>query len=269
MISPLEQDLGNSSEVKTLVFVLDGVLRNIPIAVLYDGKRKEYLMQKPYALALVPGLQLFDLRPLQRERLKVLTAGVSEQRQVEGRSFDKLPNVVEELQQIGSTVASLSLLNPKFTEANLEQQIKSGAFSVVHLATHGKFSSDPEETFILAYNQLLKSSEWNNLLQTNKQSPSSIIELLVLSACETAKGDNRATLGLAGIAVRAGARSTLATLWQVSDRSTAALMEQFYKELTNPEVTKAEALHRAQQALFKQYKAPYYWAPYVLVGNWL
>jgi CHAT domain-containing protein len=269
MISPLEQDLGNSSEVKTLVFVLDGVLRNIPISVLYDGKRKEYLMQKPYALALVPGLQLFDLRPLQRERLKVLTAGVSEQREVEGRAFDKLPNVVEELQQIGSTVASLSLLNPSFTEANLEQQIKSGAFSVVHLATHGKFSSDPEETFILAYNQLLKSSEWNNLLRTNKQSPSSIVELLVLSACETAKGDNRATLGLAGIAVRAGARSTLATLWQVSDRSTAALMEQFYKELTNPEVTKAEALHRAQQAVFKQYKAPYYWAPYILVGNWL
>jgi CHAT domain-containing protein len=89
LIEPLEQDLENSSEVKTLVFVLDGVLRNIPMSVLYDGKRQEYLMQKPYALALVPGLQLFDLRPLQRERLKVLTAGVSEQREVEGRKFDE------------------------------------------------------------------------------------------------------------------------------------------------------------------------------------
>jgi CHAT domain-containing protein len=268
LISPLEQDLKNS-EVKTLVFVLDGVLRNIPMSVLYDNKGQEYLMQKPYAIALVPGLQLFDLRPLQRERLKVLIAGVSEKQDVEGRKFDELPNVVEELQQVGSVVPSESLLNPKFTEANLQQQINSGAFSTVHIATHGKFSSDPEETFILAYNELLKSNDLNNLLRINNQSPSSIIELLVLSACETAQGDNRATLGLAGIAVRAGARSTLSTLWQVSDRSTAELMGQFYKELTEPEVTKAEALHQAQLVVFKQYKAPYYWAPYVLVGNWL
>ncbi|MEP0755278.1 CHAT domain-containing protein [Trichocoleus sp. Lan] len=270
LIEPLEKDLeNNSSEVKTVVFVLDGVLRNIPMSVLYDGKRQEYLMQKPYALAVVPGLQLFDLRPLQRERLKVLTAGVSEQRQFGGRKFEKLPNVVQELQQIKNIAPSESLLNPKFTEGNLEQQINSGAFSIVHIATHGKFSSNPEETFILTYDRLLDSNNLNNLLRVNNQSSSNIIELLVLSACETAKGDNRATLGLAGIAVRAGARSTLATLWQVSDRSTSELMEQFYKELTKPELTKSEALHQAQQALFKQYKAPYYWAPYVLVGNWL
>ncbi len=269
LLEPLEQDLENSTEVKTLVFVLDGVLRNIPMSVLYDAKRQEYLMQKPYALALVPGLQLFDLRPLQRERLEVLTAGVSEPQEVEGQKFNQLPNVVQELQQVGSIVPSESLLNPKFTGANLEQQINSGAFSVVHIATHGKFSSDPDETFILAYNQLLKSKELNNLLQINNQSTSRSVELLVLSACETAQGDNRATLGLAGIALRAGARSVLSTLWQVSDRSTAELMARFYKELTNSEVTKAQALHQAQLALFKQYKAPYYWAPYVLVGNWL
>jgi CHAT domain-containing protein len=239
------------------------------MSVLYDRKSQEYLMQKPYALALVPGLQLFDLRPREQERLEVLTAGVSEQREVEQRRFDELPNVVEELQQIGSVVPSESLLNPEFTEANLQEQINSGAFSTVHIATHGKFSSDPEETFILAYDQLLNSNDLNNLLRSNNQSSSSIVELLVLSACETAQGDNRATLGLAGIAVRAGARSTLATLWQVSDHSTAKLMEQFYKELTNPKLTKSQALHQAQLKLFKQYKAPYYWAPFILVGNWL
>jgi CHAT domain-containing protein len=194
---------------------------------------------------------------------------VSETEEVEGRKFEPLPNVVGELQQIGSVVPSELLLNPQFTEANLQQQINSGAFSTVHIATHGKFSSDPEETFILAHNQLLKSNDLNNLLRINSQSSSSTIELLVLSACETAQGDNRATLGLAGIAVRAGARSTLSTLWQVSDRSTAELMGQFYKELTKPDVAKAEALHQAQLAVFKQYKAPFYWAPYVLVGNWL
>ncbi|HEY9829042.1 MAG TPA: CHAT domain-containing protein [Stenomitos sp.] len=269
LIRPLEPDLENTREVKTLVFVLDGVLRNIPMSVLYDSHKKEYLMQKPYAVGLVPGLQLFDLRSLQREKLEILTAGVSEQRQVERRNFNELPNVVDELQQVGSILPSELLLNPKFTEANLQQQINSGAFSVVHIATHGQFSSDPEETFILAYDQLLKSSDLNNLLRINNQSSSKSVELLVLSACETAQGDNRATLGLAGIAVRAGARSVLSTLWQVSDRSTADLMGQFYKELANPGVTKAEALHQAQLALFQQYKAPYYWAPYVLVGNWL
>ncbi|MBD2018484.1 CHAT domain-containing protein [Microcoleus sp. FACHB-53] len=269
LIRPLEQELENTREVKTLVFVLDGVLRNIPMSVLYDGKKKEYLMQKPYAVALVPGLQLFDLRSLQREKLEILTAGVSEQREVERRKFNELPNVVDELQQVGSILPSELLLNLKFTGANLQTKINSGAFSVVHIATHGKFSSDPEETFILAYDQLLNSSDLNNMLRINNQSSSKSVELLVLSACETAQGDNRATLGLAGIAVRAGARSVLSTLWQVSDRSTAELMGQFYKELTNPGVTKAEALHQAQLALFKQYKAPYYWAPYVLVGNWL
>ncbi|MBD0343444.1 MAG: CHAT domain-containing protein, partial [Coleofasciculus sp. Co-bin14] len=101
---------------------------------------------------------------------------------------------------------------------------------------------------------------------------SSPIELLVLSACQTALGDNRAALGIAGVAVRAGARSTLATLWAVNDEATAALMVRFYQELANSTVTKAEALRRAQQSILKdpRYRQhPYYWAPYVLVGNWL
>ncbi|KYC37398.1 hypothetical protein WA1_48240 [Scytonema hofmannii PCC 7110] len=264
LLKPLAQDLEMNQEVKTLVFVLDGVLRNLPMSVIYDTQRQEYLMQKPYALAVLPSLQPFDLRPLQREQLEVLTAGVSEARS----PFPALPNVVEELQQIGSVVPAKSLLNPKFTTANLQQQMSSGVFSAVHIATHGKFSSDPEETFILTYDKLLKTNDLNNLLKSNNTNPLRKIELLVLSACETARGDNRATLGLAGIAVRAGARSTLATLWQVKDSSTAELMGQFYKELTNPKVTKAEALHQAQLALFERYKAPYDWSPYILVGNW-
>jgi CHAT domain-containing protein/Flp pilus assembly protein TadD len=269
LISPLEEDLENHKEIKTLVFVLDGALRNIPMSVLYDGKRQEYLLEKQYAIALVPDLQLFDLRPLKREQLQVLTAGVSDHKEIDGRLFEPLPNVPEELKQIGSVVPAKPLLNPNFTKVNLQQQINSGTFSTVHIATHGQFSSDPKETYILTYDKLLRSDDLNNLLRGSNENSRRSIELLVLSACETAQGDNRATLGLAGIAVRAGARSTLATLWQVSDRSTAEVMGQFYKELTNPEVTKAQALHQAQLALFKRYKAPYYWAPYVLVGNWL
>ena len=96
--------------------------------------------------------------------------------------------------------------------------------------------------------------------------------MLVLSACETVAGDSRAALGLAGVAVRAGARSTLATLWQVNDESTALFMSEFYSELAQSkgQVNKAEALRRAQVKLLKdsKYQHPYFWAPYVLVGNW-
>ncbi|NJK27948.1 MAG: CHAT domain-containing protein [Coleofasciculaceae cyanobacterium SM2_3_26] len=97
------------------------------------------------------------------------------------------------------------------------------------------------------------------------------MELLVLSACQTAAGDDRAALGLAGVAVRAGARSTLATLWLVDDRAAALVMSQFYRELAAPDTPKkAEAIRRAQVSLMANpdYQHPFYWAPYILVGNW-
>ncbi len=119
-----------------------------------------------------------------------------------------------------------------------------------------------------AQGSLLKAKDLDQLL--SQRGTDKHIDLLVLSACETAEGDTRATLGLAGIAVRAGTRSTLATLWQVSDRSTVELMTRFYQELSISGTGKAVALHRAQQSLLNDsnYQAPYYWSPYVLVGNW-
>jgi CHAT domain-containing protein len=139
------------------------------------------------------------------------------------------------------------------------------------MATHGQFSSNAEQTFILTWSELLKVKAFDSLLRSRDPSAPRAIELLVLSACQTASGDKRAALGLAGIAVRAGARTTLATLWSVDDESTAQLMSQFYQELADAKVTKAEALQRAQLTLLKNnnYAIPYFWAPYVLVGNWL
>ncbi len=115
----------------------------------------------------------------------------------------------------------------------------------------------------------MKVKDFDKILRLGNSSKSRAIELLVLSACQTALGDKRATLGLAGIAVRAGARSTLATLWSVDDESTAVLMSKFYDELENPTLTKADALRRAQISLLESDEIPYLWAPYVLVGNWL
>jgi CHAT domain-containing protein len=145
---------------------------------------------------------------------------------------------------------------------------------VVHIATHGQFSSDPEGTFILLWDRVLNVRELDNLLRPTNRLESEIVDLLVLSACETAAGDKRASLGLAGVAVRTGARSTLATLWQVNDESTAALMGLFYQKLSeNPAIAKAEALRQAQLELWKNiaqdWQVPFFWASYVLVGNWL
>jgi CHAT domain-containing protein len=263
LIRPLQADL-QASGVQTLVFISDGSLRNIPMAALHNGEK--YLIEE-YNIALTPGLQLLRTQPLNRGRLRALTGGLSEERE----GFSALPGVRLELQQINAEVPGITLLNQDFTSISLEKQVAALPFPVVHLATHGQFSSNFQQTFILAWDGPINVKQLDDLLRNRNPNLPSEIELLVLSACETATGDSRAALGLAGVAVRAGARSTLATLWKVSDESTAALMTEFYRELATPGITKAEALRRAQIALLnnRRYRNPYFWAPYVLVGNWL
>ncbi|MDZ8106453.1 MAG: CHAT domain-containing protein [Nostoc sp. DedQUE12a] len=263
LIRPVEAQLAQS-QVKTLVFVLDGALRNVPIAALYDGN--QYLVEK-YSIALTPGLELLGPRPLRQSKLKTLAAGLTEAR----HGFNSLPNVSDELKTIESEVPSEVLLNQTFTSSALRKQVDSVPFSVVHLATHGQFSSNADETFVLAWDKPIKLSELKDLLRSREQTRPEPIELLVLSACETAEGDKRAALGLAGVAIQAGARSTLASLWSLDDESGARLVGQFYKELATKQVTKAEALRQAQLSLLKDpdYRHPIHWAAYVLLGNWL
>ena len=263
LIRPAESDLA-ASEIKTLVFALDGELKNLPMAVLHDGQ--QYLLEK-YSIALTPSLQLLEPRPLTREHIKLLLGGLSEAR----LGFSRLPGVESEVKQIGSKITAQVLLNQQFTSAALQDQINATPFSVVHLATHGQFSSNAENTFILAWDKPINVKELSGLLQARAKNERQPIELLVLSACQTATGDNRAALGLAGVAVRSGARSTLATLWSVDDQSTSSFMVEFYQALVQSNVTKAQALRHAQLALLKQpqFRHPYYWAPFVLLGNWL
>jgi CHAT domain-containing protein len=271
LVEPFEGDLNaQAGSIKTIAFVLDGILQNLPVAVLYDGK--QYLLER-YATAVTPGLRLFAVRKLARP-FEALIAGVSEERRVGKQDFTALENVKSEWMAIQSAIPSKALLNASFTQSQFQQELDSRPFPVVHIATHGQFSSDPEETFILLWDRVLNVKDLNSLLQTERRSVSEIVDLLVLSACETATGDRRASLGLAGVAVRAGARSTLATLWQINDESTAALMSGFYRKLSeNPALSKAEALRQAQLELWnntnQDWQVPFFWAAYVLVGNWL
>lgn len=257
-------DAISQSNVKTLVFVLDGRLRNIPMTALYDGH--QYLIEN-YAVALSPSLQLFSPNSLQSAHLNALVMGVDQAR----HGFSRLPYVSIELKQIQSEVRSQVLLNQQFTTQAVQSKMNSQSFSIVHLATHGQFSSKAEETFILAWDKTINVNELNRLLKARDQQRSQPLELLVLSACETAAGDQRAALGLAGVAIRAGARSTIASLWSVNDQSTALLMNQFYQSLINQAQPRAEALRRAQLTLLKtpEYQLPLFWAPYVLIGSWL
>jgi CHAT domain-containing protein/tetratricopeptide (TPR) repeat protein len=262
IVRPAIADL-ERNHTETLVFVLDGVLRNLPMAILHDGQ--QYLIES-YAIALSPGLQLLDPKPLPREQLSVLAAGLSES----NSDFSDLPNVEIELQQIQQEVPARVLLNAEFTKTQFSQLVKASPSPIVHLATHGQFSSAVADTFILTWDDKLDPNELNALLSadTRQKQP---IELLILSACQTATGDDRAILGLAGVATRAGARSTLASLWSVSDAATAQLMARFYQEFAHSTVSKAEALRRSQLQLLHSdsWRDPYFWAAFVLVGNWL
>ncbi|MEB3359513.1 MAG: CHAT domain-containing protein [Synechococcales bacterium] len=275
LIRPFEADLANSP-VNQLVFVLDGALRNIPMSVLYDGE--QYLVEK-YSIALAPGLQLVAPELGINRNLSILMGGLSQipdapevQTISTRRDFGPLPNVEVELAKIQSTVTnSQILLNPEFTSNAVQERVTADSSRVVHLATHGIFGSTQEETFILTWDGVINVNQLDTLLQASELTRRQPIELLVLSACETARGDNRAALGIAGVAVRSGARSTLATLWKVFDASTAELMARFYEEWSQEGVTKAQALRQAQLSLLEssEFSLPYYWAPFVLLGNWL
>ena len=277
LIKPFEAELESATEreqsqIKTLVFVLDGSLRNVPMAALYDGQR--YLIER-YAVAVTPGLQLLEPKPLLREQLQGLLAGATYAPSFQAEGLGPIDNVELELTEVGRKVSlTQKLTEGDFLQQNLQNLINSVLFNVVHIATHGTFSSNPEQTYILDWKGRIKVKDLDNLLRVREQRGASPIELLVLSACETAAGDKRAALGLAGIAIRAGARSTLATLWQVNDASTAQFMVQFYQQLNNQRLQKVEALRNAQLAFLSEYpdtdyNRPYHWAAFILVGNWL
>jgi CHAT domain-containing protein len=273
LIQPLENEL-TENQIETLVFILSGKLQNVPMAALYDGK--QYLLEK-HSVALAPSLQLLNTQSKSRKKLKVLAAGLSQQVEIQGEIFPALSNVPLELEQIKTVFPrSQELLNREFTTEKIEQQLQSD-FPIVHLATHGVFSSDPQQTFIVTGDrQTIDLNALSALLGSSNKRP----ELIVLSACNTATGDERAVLGLAGVAVRSGS-STVASLWSVEDDSTSKLMSQFYRQLSNSATKKVNALQKAQLSLVKSLRAnpplpelkqlpphPYYWASYVLVGNW-
>jgi CHAT domain-containing protein/glutaredoxin 2 len=279
IVKPAEEKL-EANGVDTLVFTLDRQLQSIPMATLYDGKQKKYLIEK-YAVSAILGLKFGSSdRMLPPEELKVIWAGLStvpEKVEIGGEDirnqFLPLKYVGEELEVVkNSGIQAVTLQDKKFTLENFNAQLNEEKFPVVHLATHGQFSFDPKRTFLLTDDTSpINVDELAALLRLRGQIRLDSIDLLILNACETAAGDNLATLGIAGAAVRAGARSAIASLWTLDDAPSVDFTRILYEKLRQPNVSKAEALQQAQLELMRnpQYRHPRYWSPYILAGNWL
>ncbi len=181
-----------------------------------------------------------------------------------------LPGVRAEVEALARTLKGESLLDDQFTVGRFDAEASSGQYRIVHIASHGYFGGNARDSYILAYDDLVSLEDLQSLLKSDRyrQQP---IELLSLSACETAEGNERSPLGMAGAAMKARAKSVLGTLWPVEDDAARAVMESFYTRLEGERITKAEALREAQLTLIHDPRTanPFFWAPFVLVGNWL
>ncbi|WP_454019863.1 CHAT domain-containing protein [Azospirillum sp. Marseille-Q6669] len=246
----------------TLVLVPDGPLRSIPMAALHDGKR--FLVER-YALAVTPGLSLMEPKPLTVQQAELLLAGLTES--VQG--FPALPFVESEIKTIHGALGGTVLENRSFVIERVGRELNAAPYSIVHIASHGKFEPEASDSYILAYDGRLSMDQLERFVKLSqyREEP---VELLTLSACQTAAGDDRAALGLAGVAIKAGARSALASLWFINDQASSQLIADFYRRLATGAPGKAEALRQAQMSMLTdvRYQHPGYWAAFLLIGNW-
>lgn len=269
IVRPFAKDL-ESLQIKTLVFIQDGVLRSVPMAALHDGEK--FLVEK-YAIATTPSLTLTNPQTVHSKKLRALAVGLTKDAIVSGRRYEALSNVASEIRQVKEQIPdSKHLLDEDFTSDRLQAELHKTFYHIIHIATHGEFGNFPEDTFLVTGdNDKLTITKLHNIIRSLAHG-SKTIDLLTLTACDTAIGNDRAALGLAGVAVQAGVRTALASLWSINDASTVELVTKFYEAWRHPGVSKAQALREAQQALIsngKIYAHPAYWAAFILIGNWL
>lgn len=263
LLRPLEGDL-EQSRVDTLVFIPDGALRAIPLAALHDGHR---FVAERYATVVSPGLTLMDVRPFaQTGEVNALVGALTEA----ADGFPPLPAVAQEVATIEAIFPAKVLRNIQFSISAFQAELAAVPYSVIHIASHGVVAADPRESFVLASDGKLTLDSLEAMIKQS-EFRTKPVELLTLSACSTAAGDDRAALGLAGIGIKAGARSAIASLWFVNDQAATEMVSQFYGSLKDPLLTKARALQQAQQSMLRdpRFVHPGHWSPFLLIGNWL
>jgi CHAT domain-containing protein len=268
MIAPIQADL-QKQEIDNLVFILDPGLRSLPLAAMHDGKQ---FLVETYSVGMMPSLALTDTTYVNLQNSSVLAMGASV-----FKEQNPLPAVPQELALIKAARRGTSFLNEEFTLANLKAARSQTPYSIVHLATHGEFKAgDLSQSYIQFWDSRLRLDQIRTLGFNNPK-----VELLVLSACRTALGNEDAELGFAGLAFKAGVRTVLGSLWYVSDEGTLNLMSEFYTQLASAPI-RSEALRQAQLSLIQatprsgasptnptiaDLSHPYYWAAFTMVGN--
>jgi filamentous hemagglutinin family protein len=259
LIRPLTASL---TQIETLVFVPDETLYTIPFGVLYDGH--QFLLDK-YALAVAPALTLLTSQPHSASPVTVLYGGLSESKLTLPPLQPYATTVSEEIEK---HFATHTLLGTHFVVAEMTHAFHTGSYSIVHIFSHAQFAGDVDQTYIATYNDKLDIPKLESMITPSPfhQVP---LELLVLGACETAKGDDRAALGLAGIAFKAGARSAMGSLWKTRSDVVGFLSGSLYAKLKAGNLSKAQALREVQLEIKRRPFPPYFWSPFLLIGNWL
>lgn len=283
LIAPIESHL-QAQGINNLSFIMDEGLRAIPLAALHDGN--QFAIEK-YSLGMMPSLSLTDMNYRDLRDRQILAMGAEK-----FVSQSPLPAVPVELTMITETLwQGKAYLNEEFTLDNFHAAREKGHYNIVHLATHGEFKAGaPGNSYIQFWDRKLALDRLQELKLSDPQ-----VDLLVLSACRTALGDAQAELGFSGLAVMAGVKSALGSLWYVNDEGTLAFMSQFYERLQSNS-TKAEALRQAQLAMLRgnirieggqlmtplggvdlppelegmgdlNLAHPYYWSAFTLIGN--
>ena len=262
LIKPIESEL-ISLKIETLIFVNDGILRNVPPAALYDGQ--EFLVKK-YAVGVSLGLnlQIKQIQPKKNET-KILAFGLSE----ETEAFPALPYVQKEIELLNEVAEVQQFLNSEFIANKMEKELMTQNFPLVHIATHGQFNGTLEESFLETYQGQINLLDLENILSSHQINfPANPLELLTLSACETAAGNRRATLGLAGVAIRSGVSNVLASLWSIDDEQAVVLMSDFYHALLKQKMSQFEALRQAQMKMISDPNShPTIWSNLILIVN--
>lgn len=236
-IQPLEETL-QEQQIDTLLFSLDSEMVSIPLSALHDGQ--QFVIEK-YLYSLIPSYTLADARYTGVATNQLVAMGVAE-----FPDLEPLPAVPTEISTIASQSNSNHIFLNEEVTFNTLQNLRQQPFQIIHLATHADFQSSQEGSYIRLWNDNIKFDDLRQL----SWSENPVVELLVLSACETAVGDRYAEMGFAGLAVKTGVKSALASLWQSNDLATLTLMVQFYQNLQEfPDLVKAEALRNAQLSL--------------------
>lgn len=290
LIQPLEQSL-SPQKTDTLIFCLDKKLRSLPIAALYHD---EHFFIEDYQIGLIPSFSLIDPTYRSVESATLLGFGVSDGGQ--NQELPPLPAVPIEISWLQNVWKSQTFLDQNATVENLQQYSKISATRMMHIATHAEFrTGDVSNSFIQLWDRNVGLDQLRQLSQNSQWNQNPRVELLTLSACRTALGSEEAELGFSGLALQAGVKTSLGSLWYTSDEGSLALMAEFYHQLQNSTV-KVSALRAAQLNMIKglinihegrlnlssdlsmaipdnfssaqTFNHPYYWSAYTLIGNW-